>query len=61
LLTRAEVEGSIIPEAVPVDGQAPETQGTAGGTPEPMEVASEKLPRWPEKNATMCCQNQLWK
>jgi hypothetical protein len=39
-LTGAEAEGSTIPEAVPVEGQAPETQGAAGGAPELMEVAS---------------------
>jgi uncharacterized membrane protein len=40
LLTGAEAEGSTIPEAVPVENQAPETQGAAGGAPEPMELAS---------------------
>jgi hypothetical protein len=40
LLTGAEAEGSAIPEAVPVESQAPESQGTAGAAPEPAEVAS---------------------
>jgi hypothetical protein len=40
LLTGAEAEGSAIPEAMPVEGMAPETQGAAGGAPELMEVAS---------------------
>jgi hypothetical protein len=40
LLTGAKVEGSAIPEAVPVEGQVPETQGAAGGALELMEVAS---------------------
>jgi uncharacterized membrane protein len=40
LLTGAKAEGSTIPEAVPVENQAPETQGAAGGAPEPMELAS---------------------
>jgi hypothetical protein len=40
LLTGAEAEGSTIPEAVPVEGQAPETQGAARGALELMEVAS---------------------
>jgi hypothetical protein len=40
LLTGAEAEGSTIPEAVPVESQAPKTQGGAAGAPEPMEVAS---------------------
>jgi hypothetical protein len=39
LLTGAEAEGSTIPEAVPVEELAPETQGATGGAPEPMEVA----------------------
>jgi hypothetical protein len=41
-LTGAEAEGSSIPEAVPIEGLAPETQGAAGGAPEPMEVAVEE-------------------
>jgi hypothetical protein len=44
LLTGAEAEGRTIPEAVPVERQAPETQGAAGGAPEPMEVASGEAP-----------------
>jgi hypothetical protein len=44
LLTGAEAEGSAIPEAVPVEGLAPETQGAARGAPEPMEVASGEAP-----------------
>jgi hypothetical protein len=44
LLTGAEAEGSTIPEAVPIEGQAPETQGAAGGAPELMEVASGEPP-----------------
>jgi hypothetical protein len=40
LLTGAEAEGSAIPEVMPVEGLAPETQGAAGGAPELMEVAS---------------------
>jgi hypothetical protein len=42
LLTGAEAEGSAIPEAVPVENLAPETQGATGGAPEPMEVAVEE-------------------
>jgi hypothetical protein len=38
-LTGVEAEGSAIPEVVPVEGLAPETQGAAGGAPKPMEVA----------------------
>jgi hypothetical protein len=44
LLTGAEAEGSAIPEAVPVEGQAPETQGAAAEAPEPMEVANGEAP-----------------
>jgi hypothetical protein len=43
-LTEAETEGSTIPEAVPVEGQAPETQGVAEEAPELMEVACEEAP-----------------
>jgi hypothetical protein len=42
LLTGAEAEGSAILKAVPVENLAPETQGAAGGAPEPMEVAVEE-------------------
>jgi hypothetical protein len=44
LLTGAEDEGSAIPKAVPVESQAPETQGAATEAPEPMEVASGEAP-----------------
>jgi hypothetical protein len=44
LLTGAEAEGSTIPEAVPIEDLAPETQGAAGGAPEPMEVAVREAP-----------------
>jgi hypothetical protein len=44
LLSEAEAEGSTIPEAVLVEGQAPETQGAAEGALELMEVASGKAP-----------------
>jgi hypothetical protein len=44
LLTGAEAEGSAIPEAVPVQSQALETQGAAGGAPALMEVASGEAP-----------------
>jgi hypothetical protein len=44
LLTGAEAEGNAIPEAVPVEGLAPETQGAAGGAPESMEVAGGEAP-----------------
>jgi hypothetical protein len=43
-LTGAKAEGRTIPEAVPVEGQAPETQGVAGAAPELVEVASGEAP-----------------
>jgi hypothetical protein len=43
-MTGAEVEGSAIPEAVPVEGHASETQGAVGDAPELMEVASGEAP-----------------
>jgi hypothetical protein len=39
LSTGAEVEGSAIPSAVPIEDVTPETQGAAERAPEPMEVA----------------------
>jgi hypothetical protein len=44
LLTGAEAEGRTTPEAVPVEGQTPETQGAGGEAPELMEVASGEAP-----------------
>jgi hypothetical protein len=43
-MTGAEAEGSAVPEAVLVEVQAPESQGTAGAAPEPAEVASREAP-----------------
>jgi hypothetical protein len=43
-LTGAETEGSTIPEAVPVEGLTPETQGATGAAPELVEVASGETP-----------------
>jgi hypothetical protein len=43
-LTGAEAGGSTIPEAVPIEGLAPETQGDAGAAPELVEVASIEAP-----------------
>jgi hypothetical protein len=43
-LTAAEAEGSTIPEAVPVEGLAPETQGAVGAAPELAELASGEAP-----------------
>jgi hypothetical protein len=43
-LTGAEAEGSAIPEAVPIESLAPETQGAVGAAPEPAEVASGGAP-----------------
>jgi hypothetical protein len=44
LLTGAEAEGNSIPEAVPIEGLAPETQEAAGAAPELVEVASGEAP-----------------
>jgi hypothetical protein len=44
LLTGAEAKGSVVPKAVPVESQAPETQGATGRAPEPMEVAGGEAP-----------------
>jgi hypothetical protein len=43
-LTGAETEGSTIPEAVPVEALARETQGAAGAAPELAEVAGGEAP-----------------
>jgi hypothetical protein len=48
-LTRAEVEGSTIPEAVPVEGLVPETQETAGAATELAEVSSRGAPAMAEE------------
>jgi hypothetical protein len=37
-MTSAEAKGSDIPSAVPIEDVTPETQGAAGGAPEPMDV-----------------------
>jgi hypothetical protein len=39
VLTGAEVEGSTIPEAVPVEGVVPETEVATGAATEPTEIA----------------------
>jgi hypothetical protein len=44
LLTGAEVEGSAIPEAVPVEGIVPEAEVAAGAATEPAEIASGVAP-----------------
>jgi hypothetical protein len=44
LLTGAEVEGSTIPEVVPVKGMVPETQEAVGAATEPAEVANGGAP-----------------
>jgi hypothetical protein len=63
LLTGAEVEGSTIPEAVPVEGVVPETQEAAKAATEPAEVAgsAKEPPGWPKRSTTKYCQNQAWK
>jgi hypothetical protein len=39
-LTRAEVEGSTIPEVVPVEGVVPEMEVATGAATEPAEIAA---------------------
>jgi hypothetical protein len=48
-LTGAEAEGSTIPEVVPVEGLAPETQEAARVAPESAEVASGGAPAMTEE------------
>jgi hypothetical protein len=43
-LTRAEVEGSTIPEAVPIEGVMSETQEAARAATEPVEIARGEAP-----------------
>jgi hypothetical protein len=43
-LIGSEVEGSTIPEAVPVEGVMPETQEAAGAEIEPAEIAGGEAP-----------------
>jgi hypothetical protein len=49
LLTGAEVEGSTIPEAVPVEGAMPKTQEAAGAATEPAEIAGREAPGMAEE------------
>jgi hypothetical protein len=49
LLTGAEVEGSTIPEAVPVEGIVPEAEVATGAATEPVEIASGVAPRVAEE------------
>jgi hypothetical protein len=58
LMIGAEVEGSTIPEAMPV---VPETEVAAGATTEPAEIASVVAPGWPKRCVTMYCRSQVWK
>jgi hypothetical protein len=48
-LTGAEVEGSTIPEAVPIEGVALDAHVAAGATTEPAEIASKRAPRVAEE------------
>jgi hypothetical protein len=49
VLTGAEVEGSTILEAVPVEGIVPETEVAAGTATEPTEIAGGVAPRVAEE------------
>jgi hypothetical protein len=48
-LTGAKAEGNTIPEGVPVEGLAPETQEAVGVAPEPAEVANGGAPAMTEE------------
>jgi hypothetical protein len=48
-LIGVEAEGSTIPEAVPIEDLAPETQEAARAAPESAEVASGGAPAMPEE------------
>jgi hypothetical protein len=61
LLTGAEAEGSAIPEAVPIENLAPETQGAAEGAPEPMEVAIEEAAATTGGERDDMLSDRLWK
>jgi hypothetical protein len=43
VLTGAEVEGSTIPEAVPVEGVVPEAEVATGAATEPAEIAAPRM------------------
>jgi hypothetical protein len=49
LLIGADVEGSTIPEAIPVEGIAPEAEVAAGAASEPAEIASGVAPEVAEE------------
>jgi hypothetical protein len=59
LSTGAEVEGSDIPLAVPVEDVAPETQEAAGGAPEQMEVTVGEAAATTGGEGDDRCQNPL--
>jgi hypothetical protein len=48
-LTGAEVEGSTIPEAVPIEGVMPGTQEAAGAATDPAEIAGGEAPEVAEE------------
>jgi hypothetical protein len=58
LMIGAGVEGSTIPEDVPV---VQETEVATRATIEPAEIASRVAPGWPKRCATMYCRSQVWK
>jgi hypothetical protein len=58
LMIGAEVEGSTIPEVVPV---MPEPEVAAGATTEPAEIASGVALGWPKRCATMYYRSPVWK
>jgi hypothetical protein len=58
LMIGAEVEGSTIPEAMPV---VPEPEVAAGATTEPAEIASGVALGWPKRCAMKYCRSPVWK
>jgi hypothetical protein len=57
LMIGAEVDGSTIPEAMPM---VPEAEVAAGATFEPTEIAGGGAPVWPKKCAMTYCRGRTW-
>jgi hypothetical protein len=58
VLTGAKVEGSTIPEAVPVEGVVPEVEVATGVATEPTKTAA---PGWPKRCMAMHCRRRSWR
>jgi hypothetical protein len=57
VLTGAQVEGTAIPEVVPVEGVVPEAEVITGAASEPAETAA---PMSQKKCMVMHCRRQAW-